>query len=176
MARHAPVKTPSKAVPRESAATRVAPVPRVAPATRDTPVNRAPAARVPAPRGAAAPPAPKEAAPRPPAVAAAPAAPAVLKEASEVEQHGRFKVCAETHGIRLHRIHVLSATKLGSFQSTLVFDCVCGQRWLLRVMQGDVVSVDTGILEELRRGREGQATAPPGYPGAPPGLAAPAGD
>jgi hypothetical protein len=90
-----------------------------------------------------------------------------VKESPEVEQHAFFKTCAENHGIRLHRIHVLSATKLGSFQSTLVFDCQCGQRWLLRVMQGDVVSVNTGILEELRRGREGQATAPPGFPGAP---------
>jgi hypothetical protein len=89
------------------------------------------------------------------------------RDSPEVEQHARFKNCAERHGIRLHRIHVLSATKVGSFQSTAVFDCVCGQRWLLRIMQGDVVSVDTGILEELRRGREGQATAPPGFPGAP---------
>ena len=155
MAKHGPLKTASKTA-RESAAT-------------TTPVNRAAAAKDPAPRETAprpSRPSAKEAAPRAVAVAEAPV-PVALKEAAEVEQHGRFKVCAETHGIRLHRIHVLSATKLGSFQSTLVFDCVCGQRWLLRVMQGDVVSVDTGILEELRRGREGQATAPPGYPGAP---------
>ena len=140
--------------------------------SRDTSVNRAAAAKDPAPRVTAPRPPVKETAKEtPPSPAAvvedAPPVPVALKEAAEVEQHARFKVCAETHGVRLHRIHVLSATKLGSFQSTLVFDCVCGQRWLLRVMQGDVVSVDTGILEELRRGREGQATAPPGYPGAP---------
>ena len=165
MARHA-TRTPSKAPARESAATRDTSV------HRDTPVNRAPAVKDPAPRETAVKPPVKEAAPR--AAAVADVAPVqgvlpvegVLKETAEVEQHGRFKGCAETHGVRLHRIHVLSATKLGSFQSTLVFDCTCGQRWLLRVMQGDVVSVDTGILEELRRGREGQATAPPGYPGA----------
>ncbi len=78
-----------------------------------------------------------------------------------------FKQCAASHGIRLHRIHVLSATKSGSFQSTVVFDCRCGQRWLLRVLQGDVVAVDGEVLGELKRGREGQATAPPGYAGAP---------
>jgi hypothetical protein len=93
----------------------------------------------------------------------------------EVEQHARFRRCAESHGVRLHRIHVLSATKAGSFQSTAVFDCTCGQRWLLRVMQGDVVSVDSGVLEELRRGREGQATAPPGFPAAPEPAPAPSG-
>jgi hypothetical protein len=100
----------------------------------------------------------------------------MAKVNTEVEQHARFKSCAEDHGIRLHRIHLLSATKVGSFQSTIVFDCGCGQRWLLRVMQGDVVSVDTEILEELRRGREGQATAPPGFPGAPDEPVAPAGE
>lgn len=85
---------------------------------------------------------------------------------AEVQQHARFKSCTERHGLRLHRIHVLSAGSTGSFQSTLVFDCVCGLRWLLRVAHGDVVSVDRAVLEELRRGREGQVTAPPGFPGA----------
>jgi len=47
----------------------------------------------------------------------------------------------------------------------VVFDCSCGQRWLLRVSQGEVASVDGQILGELRRGREGQATSPPGFPG-----------
>lgn len=86
--------------------------------------------------------------------------------AAEVRQHARFKICTERHGLALHRIHVLSAGSTGSFQSTLVFDCICGLRWLLRVAHGDVVAVDRAILEELRRGREGQVTAPPGFPGA----------
>ena len=84
----------------------------------------------------------------------------------EVRQHARFKACTERHGLKLHRIHVLSAGNTGSFQSTLVFDCACGLRWLLRVAHGDVVSVDRAILDELRRGRQGQITAPPGFPGA----------
>jgi hypothetical protein len=33
------------------------------------------------------------------------------------------------------------------------------------VTQGEAVAVDTGILAELARGREGQVTAPPGFPG-----------
>lgn len=89
------------------------------------------------------------------------------KVSTDVEPHSRFRTCAGSHGLRLHRIHLLSAGKSGTFQSTVVFDCLCGQRWLLRVAQGDVVSVDSKILEELRRNREGQSTAPPGYSGAP---------
>jgi hypothetical protein len=85
---------------------------------------------------------------------------------AEVQQHARFKTCTERHGLQLHRIHVLSAGSTGSFQSTVVFDCVCGMRWLLRVAHGDVVSVDRAVLDELRRGREGQVTAPPGFPAA----------
>ena len=54
------------------------------------------------------------------------------KTNAEVEQHAQFRKCAEQHGVRLHRIHILSATKAGSFQSTAVFDCTCGQRWLRR--------------------------------------------
>lgn len=87
--------------------------------------------------------------------------------ALEVQGHARFKLCTERHGLRLHRIHVLSAGSTGSFQSTVVFDCACGLRWLLRVAHGDVVAVDRTILEELRRGRAGQLTAPPGFAGAP---------
>jgi len=45
---------------------------------------------------------------------------------TEIEQHARFRVCAETHGLRLHRIHLLAATKDGGFSSTQVFDCACG--------------------------------------------------
>jgi hypothetical protein len=86
--------------------------------------------------------------------------------AAEVRQHARFKTCTERHGLKLHRIHVLSAGSEGSFQSTLVFDCVCGLRWLLRVAHGDVVPVERVVLDVLRRGREGQLTAPPGYPAA----------
>ncbi len=86
---------------------------------------------------------------------------------TDVEPHVRFRTCAGSHGLRLHRIHLLAAAKTGSFQSTVVFDCLCGQRWLLRVNQGEVVSVDSDILDELRRNREGQSTAPPGFSGAP---------
>jgi hypothetical protein len=86
---------------------------------------------------------------------------------AEVQEHARFKVCAERHGLGLHRIHVLAAGNTGSFQSTLVLDCACGLRWLLRVAHGDVVAVDRTILDTLRQGREGQVTAPPGFAGAP---------
>jgi hypothetical protein len=84
---------------------------------------------------------------------------------TERDLSSRFKVCASDreHGLKLHRIHLQSPTKSGSFQSSVVFDCRCGQRWLLRVLQGDVVAVDGAVLADLRRGREGQATAPPGY-------------
>jgi hypothetical protein len=75
-----------------------------------------------------------------------------------------FRECAAAHGLRLHRIHMLSATKAGSFPSTVVFDCRCGQRWLLRVAQGDVVGVDGALLDDLRVGRGAQMTAPPGFP------------
>ena len=85
---------------------------------------------------------------------------------TEIEQHALFRVCAEDHGLRLHRIHLLAATKDGGFQSTQVFDCSCGQRWLLRVSQAEVVSVDSTVLAQLRETREGQPTAPPGFPGA----------
>lgn len=90
----------------------------------------------------------------------------MARVSAEVRQHARFRKCTESHGLSLHRIHLLSAAKSGTFQSTVVFDCSCGQRWLLRVMHGDIVSVDSSILDELRRGREGQVTAPPGFPGA----------
>lgn len=86
---------------------------------------------------------------------------------AEVAQPGGFGTCAAGHGLRLHRIHLLSATRAQGFQSSVVFDCSCGQRWLLRVMQGDVVSVSGEILAQLSRGREGQVTRPPGFPGAP---------
>ena len=85
---------------------------------------------------------------------------------TEIEQHALFRVCAEQHGLSLHRIHLLAATKDGGFQSSQVFDCACGQRWLLRVSQAEVVSVDASVLAQLRETREGQPTAPPGFPGA----------
>ncbi|MBI1847307.1 MAG: hypothetical protein HY294_09815 [Candidatus Rokubacteria bacterium] len=91
----------------------------------------------------------------------------MVKITTEAEQHQRFRACAADHGLRLHRIHLLSATKSGSFQSSVVFDCTCGERWLMRVLQGDLVPVDGALLNELRQGRQGQATAPPGHPGAP---------
>jgi hypothetical protein len=90
-----------------------------------------------------------------------------MQVTTESELSPRFKECAASHGLRLHRIHLLSATKAGSFQSSLVLDCRCGQRWLLRVLQGDVVAVDGEVLAQLSRGRDGQATAPPGFPGDP---------
>jgi hypothetical protein len=91
----------------------------------------------------------------------------MVKIAAEIQPHARFRDCASTHGLRLHRIHLLSGGKAGSLQSTVVFDCTCGQRWLMRVMQGDVVSVDGEVIEQLKRARDGQVTAPPGFPGAP---------
>lgn len=90
----------------------------------------------------------------------------MAKVATEVEPHVRFRACASTHGLRLHRIHLLASGKVGSLQSTVVFDCSCGQRWLMRVAQGDVVSVDGEVLTGLQRARDGQATAPPGFAGA----------
>jgi hypothetical protein len=87
-------------------------------------------------------------------------------DAADDDLAARFRRCAGDHGLKLHRIHTLSATRGGAFQSTIVFDCACRQRWLLRVSQGDVVAVDGELLAELRRGREGQPTAPPGFPGA----------
>ncbi len=88
------------------------------------------------------------------------------KTVPQVEPHVRFWACASTHGLRLHRIHMLASGKAGALQSTVVFDCSCGQRWLMRVGQGDVVAVDGEVLEQLKRARDGQATAPPGFPGA----------
>lgn len=85
---------------------------------------------------------------------------------SEIEPHARFRACAATHGLRLHRVHLLGSGKVGSLPCTLVFDCRCGQRWLMRVAQSDVVAVDGALLAELRRARDGQPTAPPGFPGA----------
>lgn len=91
----------------------------------------------------------------------------MARPAAEVEPHTRFRACASEHGLRLHRIHLLSSGKPGALQSTVIFDCTCGQRWLMRVAQGDVVSVDHEVLDQLKRAREGQPTAPPGYAGAP---------
>ncbi len=91
----------------------------------------------------------------------------MAKVTTEAEQHQRFRACAADHGLRLHRIHLLSATKSGTFQSSIVFDCTCGERWLLRVTQGELVPVDGSLLAELRQGRQGQSTAPPGHPAAP---------
>ena len=84
---------------------------------------------------------------------------------TEVETHAQFRGCAAEHGLRLHRIHLLAGGKPGTLQSTVVFDCTCGQRWLMRVAQGDVVSVDGEVIEQLKRARDGQATAPPGFAG-----------
>ncbi len=88
------------------------------------------------------------------------------KVTPEIESHARFKACASKHGLRLHRIHLLAGGKAGTLQSTVVFDCSCGQRWLMRVGQGDVVAVDGEVLTKLKRARDGQTTAPPGFPGA----------
>lgn len=90
----------------------------------------------------------------------------MAKAPAEIEPHARFRACAAEHGLKLHRIHLLASGKVGSLQSTLVFDCTCGRRWLMRVVQADVVAVDGELLAELRRARDGQPTAPPGFPGA----------
>jgi hypothetical protein len=91
---------------------------------------------------------------------------------AEIQPHARFRACAASHGLRLHRIHPMAGGKAGALQSTVVFDCTCGQRWLMRVTHGDVVAVDGEILGELRRMRDGQATAPPGFAGAADAAAA----
>jgi hypothetical protein len=89
-----------------------------------------------------------------------------MRATSEIAPHAQFRTCAATHGLTLHRIHPMSGGKVGALQSTMILDCTCGQRWLMRVTQGDVVSVDGGIVEELQRMRDGQATSPPGFAGA----------
>lgn len=89
-----------------------------------------------------------------------------VKTRTEIEPHVHFRACASTHGLRLHRIHLLAGGKAGALQSTVVFDCSCGQRWLMRVAQGDVVAVGGEVLAQLKRARDGRATAPPGFPGA----------
>jgi hypothetical protein len=91
----------------------------------------------------------------------------MARPATEIEPHARFRSCAAEHGLRLHRIHLLAGGKQGTLQSTVILDCTCGQRWLMRVAQGDVVSVDGEILDQLKRARDGQVTAPPGFAGAP---------
>jgi len=90
----------------------------------------------------------------------------MARPATAVEPHVRFRACASEHGLRLHRIHLLAGGKAGTLQSTVILDCTCGQRWLMRVAQGDVVAVDGEVLAQLKRARDGQATAPPGFPGA----------
>jgi hypothetical protein len=90
----------------------------------------------------------------------------MARAATDIAPHTRFKACAAEHGLHLHRIHLLNGGKPGTMQSTVVFDCSCGQRWLMRVAQGDVVSVDGEVIETLKRARDGQTTAPPGFAGA----------
>lgn len=91
----------------------------------------------------------------------------MARSATDVLPHARFRSCASSHGLRLHRIHPMAGAKVGTMQSTVVFDCRCGQRWLMKVQHGDVVSVDGEVLESLRRARDGQVTAPPGFAAAP---------
>jgi hypothetical protein len=91
----------------------------------------------------------------------------MARPTAAVEPHTHFRSCAAEHGLRLHRIHLLAGGRPGALQSTVVLDCTCGRRWLMRVTQGDVVSVDGEVLEQLKRARDGQATAPPGFAGAP---------
>ncbi|MGH9399571.1 MAG: hypothetical protein ACRD00_04325 [Thermoanaerobaculia bacterium] len=80
-------------------------------------------------------------------------------------QRGAFRHCAASHGLRLHRIHLPAVVRVG-LKATVVFDCSCGLRWLMRANEGEVVSADGEALAELKRGREALATAPPGFPGA----------
>lgn len=88
-----------------------------------------------------------------------------LPDFAQADQAGAFRDCVGSHGLRLHRIH-LPASPRASLQATVVFDCACGLRWLLRVNEGEVVSADGDALAAAKRGREGLATAPPGFPGA----------
>ena len=89
----------------------------------------------------------------------------MARPTTDVEPHTRFRACAAEHGLRLHRIHLLAGGKPGTMQSTVIFDCSCGQRWLMRVSQADVVSVEGEVLDQLKRARDGQPTAPPGFAG-----------
>jgi hypothetical protein len=79
----------------------------------------------------------------------------------------RLRTCAADHGLSLHRIHLFPKSRNASLQATIVMDCRCGRRWLVRVAHGEVVAVDGAVLGDLRRGREKQVTAPPGFAGAP---------
>lgn len=83
----------------------------------------------------------------------------------EADQPSAFRQCAASHELQLHRIHVPASAR-GGLQATIVFDCSCGMRWLMRVEGGGVVGADGEMLAALKRGREGLATAPPGVPGA----------
>ncbi len=67
------------------------------------------------------------------------------KTVAQVEPHVRFRACASTHGLRLHRIHMLASGKAGALQSTVVFDCSCGQRWLTSPLLRS--SVVTGVAK-----------------------------
>ena len=78
---------------------------------------------------------------------------------------GAFRQCAAWHGLRLHRIHLPALARAG-LKATMVFDCNCGLRWLMRANEGEVISADAEPLVEVRRGRGALATAPPGSPGA----------
>lgn len=95
----------------------------------------------------------------------------MLRVQSEEELETRFRDCAAAHGLALHRIHLQSAARKGGFAATVVLDCTCGQRWLMRVGQAEVVTVSSDVLVELRKGREGQPTSPPGHPGSVPRTA-----
>jgi DNA-binding response OmpR family regulator len=57
---------------------------------------------------------------------------------TESDETSAFRQCAASHELRLHRIH-LPASVRASLQATVVFDCGCGLRWLMRAEGGGVV-------------------------------------
>ncbi|MFQ5830044.1 MAG: hypothetical protein ACE5JD_12945 [Candidatus Methylomirabilia bacterium] len=94
-----------------------------------------------------------------------------LGEATEenaADRFDRFKSCAQEHGLRLSRIYLLNLNRQMGLQGSLVMDCAaCKSRWLVRVHHGELVSASLEVIEQLKKARDGQVTAPPGAPGAP---------
>ena len=74
-------------------------------------------------------------------------------------QAGAFRQCAALHGLRLHRVHFPALART-DFEATMVFDCNCGLRWLVRAKEGDVISADAETLEAVTRERGALAPSP----------------
>jgi hypothetical protein len=89
-------------------------------------------------------------------------------EETAAQRVGRFRGCAYEHGLRLARVYLLSPNRQMGLQGSLVMDCgSCGERWLVRVHHAELISQPMESIEQIRQGRDGQLTVPPGAPGAP---------